>query len=91
MFVFRNTHDSSSDGSSLPSSGAAGLQKTGSRNVSAVDQEFWDLLEDARRQSEDENNDNDDVDDDEREFEEEEGKQESSTAGTSLVQYDELR
>lgn len=88
--VFRNTHDSSSDGSSQSSSGASWLQKTDSRNVSAVDREFWDLLEDAKRQSEDEDKDSDDVDDDEIELEEEDGKQESSTE-TSLEQYDELR
>ena len=92
MFVFRNTYDSSSDESSQPSSGASWLGRTGPKNVSAVDREFWDLLENARRQSEDEDNDNDDVDDDddEMELEEEDGKQESSTE-TSAVQYDELR
>ncbi|XP_020611720.1 galactose-3-O-sulfotransferase 4-like isoform X2 [Orbicella faveolata] len=87
--LLRNTHDSSSDDSSQPSSGASWLEKTGSRNVSAVDREFWDLLQNAKRQSEDESNDNDDVDDDEIELEEEDGKQESSTK-TSHVQYDEL-
>lgn len=90
MFVFRKTYDSSSDDSSQPSSGSSWLGRIGSKNVSAVDREFWDLLENARRQSEDEDNDNDDVDDDEMELEEEDGKQESSTE-SSLVQYDELR
>ena len=90
MFVFRNPYDSSSDASSQPSSGASWLERTGSKNVSAVDREFWELLENARRQSEDEDNDNADVDDDEVELEEEDGKQDSSTE-TSLVQYDELR
>ena len=66
------------------------LERTASKNVSAVDREFWDLLENARRQSEDEDNDNADVDDDEVELEEEDGKQDSSTE-TNLVQYDELR
>ena len=98
MLVFRNTHDSSSDDWGQPSaSGASWLEKTGPRNVKtgpkngkAVDREFWDLLENAKRQSEDDDNDSDDVDNDEKELEEEEGKQESSTE-TSLVQYDELR
>ena len=91
FFVFRNTHDdSSSYDSSQPFSGASLLEKTGPRNVSAVDREFWDLLENARRQSEDEDNDSDDADNDEIELEEEDGKQESSTE-ISLVQYDELR
>ena len=90
MFVFRNTYDSSSDASSQTSSGASLLERTASKNVSAVDREFWDLLENARRQYEDEDNDNADVDDDEVELEEEDGKQDSSTE-TSLVQYDELR
>lgn len=86
--VFRNTQDSSSDGSSQSSSGASWLQKADSKNVSVVDREFWDLLEDAKRQSEEEDKDSDDVDDDEIELEEEDGKQESET---SLEQYDELR
>ena len=90
MFVFRNTYDSSSDDSSQLSSGASWLGRTGPKNVSAVDREFWDLLENARRQSEDEDNDNDDDDDNEVELEEEDGRQESSTE-TSLIQYDELR
>ena len=92
MLVFRNTYDSLSDDSGQPSSGVSWPERTGPKNVSAVDREFWDLLENAKRQSEDEDNDNDDVvdDDDEMESEEEGGKQESSTE-TSHVQYDELR
>lgn len=92
---FRKTARSESGDSSESSSGAPWLEKTGSRNASAEDREFWDLLDNAKRQSEEDdiNNDDDDVDDnddDEIEEDEEDGKQESSTE-TSTVQYDELR
>lgn len=99
FFFFRNKHafkrtaPSESGDSSQSSSGAPWLVKTGSRNVSADDRAFWDLLDDAKRQSEEDdiNNDDDDVDDDDEiEVDEEDEKQESSTE-TSTVQYDELR
>ncbi|KAJ7379642.1 galactose-3-O-sulfotransferase 1 [Desmophyllum pertusum] len=75
---------STSGDSSQSSSGAPRHEETGSRNVTDVDGEFWDLLNNAKQQSEEE----EDVDE-EAELDEEDEKQDSSTE-SSFVQYDEL-
>ena len=91
IHFFRNklartkTVRSTSGDSSQSSSGAPRHEETGSRNVTDVDGEFWDLLNNAKQQSEEE----EDVDE-EAELDEEDEKQDSSTE-SSFVQYDELR
>ena len=88
--AFKKTARSEGGDSSQSFSGTPWLEKAGSRNVSDVDREVWDLVDDAEAQSEEDDIDDDDDIEEEIELDKEDGKQESSTE-TSTVHYDELR